>query len=43
MDEDDPVHLSPLEHQACPIKGMTKHETEWSGNFRNWHQLRQEI
>lgn len=33
---DDPVHLSPLEHQATP---MNVHG--WSGNLRNWKQFRQ--
>lgn len=33
---DDPVHLSPLEHQGTPMKVHG-----WSGNFRNWTQFRQ--
>ena len=43
MDKDDPVHLSPLEHQASPIGGLTPCCTSWSGNFRNWIQFRQTI
>jgi thymidylate synthase ThyX len=54
----EPVHASPVEHQATPMKtpqspfgdctevGVThkdrKHDY-WSGNFRNWIQLRQLI
>ena len=51
---DDPVHLSPLEHQGTPIDfqdnqpGITHwsldgglSNSEWSGNFRGWIQLRQ--
>lgn len=50
---DDPVHLSPLEHQATPIgmggdynKQAITHASEtsmWSGNLRNWIQYRQTL
>ena len=36
MGKDDPVHMSPVEHQATPLI-----DGEWtSGNFKGWHQLR---
>lgn len=49
-----PVHASPFEHQATPLKKSSgfrsKYVTHidrdgnpWSGNFRNWGQYRQEI
>lgn len=50
---DDPVHLSPLEHQATPgddsehEQGVTHVASSfcvdeyWSGNFRSWIQFRQ--
>jgi thymidylate synthase ThyX len=53
FDADDPVHLSPLEHQATPMtqfkntwsdKGQTHMDRDgnmWSGNFRGWLQHRQ--
>jgi len=53
LEEGDPVHLSPLEHQGTPIDiidgmltvGTThkdiKSNTLWSGNFRGWIQGRQ--
>lgn len=52
--ESKPVHASPTEHQATPLKvGVgfrSKYVTHidrdgnpWSGNFRNWGQFRQVI
>ena len=52
--ESKPVHASPLEHQATPLKKgigfrskyvthQDRYENSWSGNFRNWGQFRQEI
>ena len=49
-----PVHASPFEHQATPLKKSngfrSKYVTHidrdgnpWSGNFRNWGQYRQQI
>jgi thymidylate synthase ThyX len=55
FDIHEPVHLSPLEHQATPmgnqdtllnVEGETKLDSNnqlWSGNFRQWIQLRQVI
>lgn len=44
----DPRHLSPLEHQACPIETfptlyshMNIHGSKFSGNLRGWLQYRQ--
>jgi hypothetical protein len=52
----DPVHASPVEHQASPMpkvvgfttwpKGIThrgRNGSLWSGNFKDWIQLRQLI
>lgn len=36
--DDDPIHASPTEHQATPMKVHG-----WSGNFRNWKQFRQTL
>jgi thymidylate synthase ThyX len=33
---DDPVHMSPVEHQATPAANGDL----WSGNFHGWHQWR---
>jgi hypothetical protein len=33
----EPMHASPIEHQACPNQGM------WSGNFFGWEQFRKVI
>lgn len=52
--ESKPVHASPTEHQATPLKAgvgfRSKYVTHidrdgnpWSGNFRNWGQFRQVI
>lgn len=52
--ESKPVHASPTEHQATPLKngvGFRSHYVThidrdgnaWSGNFRNWGQMRQVI
>lgn len=34
-----PIHASPVEHQATPH--LT--DKEWGGNFRGWHQHRQDV
>lgn len=36
LNEWDPVHMSPVEHQATPLLDGEW----WSGNFRGWHQFR---
>lgn len=52
--ESKPVHASPLEHQATPLKKgigfrskyvthQDRSDNSWSGNLRNWGQFRQEI
>lgn len=49
LSETDPVHLSPLEHQATPqqdmfLQGVTHQDrklNKWSGNLRGWIQFRQ--
>lgn len=35
----EPAHNSPLEHQATPLEDPSAR----SGNFRGWHQFRQEV
>jgi hypothetical protein len=35
----DPKHCSPVEHQATPQEDPLF----WGGNFRGWHQFRQEV
>lgn len=53
LGEGDPVHMSPLEHQASPMgiilgghwpEGVTHKDRNgacWSGNLRGWKQFRQ--
>lgn len=52
--ESKPVHASPTEHQATPLKKgvgfrspyvthIDREGNPWSGNFRNWGQMRQVI
>lgn len=52
--ESNPVHASPVEHQATPLKAgvgfrskfvtaIDRDRNNWSGNFRNWGQWRQVI
>lgn len=52
--ESKPVHASPTEHQATPLKKgvgfrspyvthIDREGNAWSGNFRNWGQMRQVI
>ena len=52
--ESQPVHASPVEHQACPLRAkagfrsrfvtaIDREGNSWSGNFRNWGQWRQVI
>lgn len=52
--ESKPVHASPTEHQATPLKKgvgfrspyvthIDRGGNAWSGNFRNWGQMRQVI
>ena len=52
--ESKPVHASPTEHQATPLKKgvgfrspyvthVDRDGNPWSGNFRNWGQMRQVI
>lgn len=53
--EDEPVHLSPLEHQATPMRYLDgvwsdRRQTAkdgygqfWSGNFKGWLQYRQMV
>ena len=52
--ESKPVHASPTEHQATPLKKgvgfrspyvthIDRDGNAWSGNFRNWGQMRQVI
>lgn len=52
--ESQPVHASPVEHQATPLKkragfrsrfvtAIDREGNSWSGNFRNWGQWRQII
>lgn len=52
--ESKPVHASPTEHQATPLKvgvgfrskyvtHIDRNGNPWSGNFRNWGQFRQVI
>jgi thymidylate synthase ThyX len=36
LTESDPIHASPIEHQATPLVNAF----EWSGNFRGWAQHR---
>jgi thymidylate synthase ThyX len=33
----EPMHASPIEHQACPNNGI------WSGNFFGWEQFRKTV
>jgi hypothetical protein len=35
----EPLHASPIEHVATPLKNPD----EWSGNFRGWYQYRKEV
>lgn len=35
----EPIHASPTEHVAYPLANAS----EWSGNFRGWHQYRKDI
>lgn len=52
--ESKPVHASPTEHQCTPLKlgvgfrspyvtHIDREGSPWSGNFRNWGQMRQVI
>lgn len=52
--ESQPVHASPVEHQATPLRAkagfrsrfvtaIDREGNSWSGNFRNWGQWRQII
>lgn len=55
LGENDPIHLSPLEHQAKPMAKMETAEFEkgvthtdisydnWSSNFKGWIQYRQTL
>lgn len=36
-------HMSPLEHIARPMNKQELDESEFSGNFRGWHQFRKDI
>lgn len=35
----EPIHASPVEHQATPVRSPTA----WSGNFQGWHQYRKDV
>jgi thymidylate synthase ThyX len=35
----DPIHASPIEHQATPLRDPER----WSGNFRGWFQHRKAV
>lgn len=35
----DPIHASPIEHQATPFLDANK----WGGNFKGWHQYRKVV
>jgi hypothetical protein len=39
---DDPVHMSPAEHQAQCLPKLGTAE-KWSGNLRGWHQYRKTL
>jgi hypothetical protein len=36
-------HMSPLEHVARPLSSEEFALSEFSGNFRGWHQFRKDI
>lgn len=36
-------HMSPFEHVARPMSGAELKRSEWSGNFRGFHQYRKDI
>jgi hypothetical protein len=40
LTHDDPIHASPIEHQATPMTYVTQMKHEFSGNLRGWHQYR---
>jgi len=39
----DSGHMSPFEHVARPMSVKELDISEWSGNFRGWHQYRKDI
>lgn len=39
LGDDDPIHASPIEHQATPLRDAQR----WSGNFRGWFQHRKAV
>lgn len=36
-------HMSPLEHVARPMSPQEYQQSNWSGNFRGWHQHRKDF